>query len=144
MAARKCTTCKKSKPLGDFQKTTKKGVMRTLKKCIACRVHAKQWKKDNVDRLDAYALASREGREWNAEGEGFAKAWSGPSARRTKHTTEGGIIGKACCTCRKWTPLDGYGCLASQWDGLRNDCKECLGLRRAGMSAEGIRKKVGI
>jgi len=49
-----------------------------------------------------------------------------PSNHRVLHETIDNIIGKKCCKCKEWTPLDGYNYSKSHWDKLRNDCKLCL------------------
>jgi hypothetical protein len=49
-----------------------------------------------------------------------------PSPHRILHTEQDGVMGKPCSTCKKWKSLTSYNTLSSHWDGLRNDCKECL------------------
>lgn len=48
------------------------------------------------------------------------------SAKRTPHVKKDNVIGKKCCTCQEWKPLEKYNKSKSQWDKLRNDCKDCL------------------
>ena len=49
-----------------------------------------------------------------------------PSHKRTLHETIDSIIGKKCCNCKEWKPLEEYNSAENHWDKLRNDCKECL------------------
>jgi len=49
-----------------------------------------------------------------------------PSPKRTLHKTVDNLIGKNCCTCKEWKPLDEYNVATKHWDKLRNDCKICL------------------
>lgn len=49
-----------------------------------------------------------------------------PSKHRVLHETVDEIVGKKCCKCKKWKPLDEYNYSKSHWDNLRNDCKNCL------------------
>lgn len=49
-----------------------------------------------------------------------------PSSNRILHNEENGIIGKICCSCKKWKELTNYNFSKNHWDGLRNDCKECI------------------
>ena len=53
-----------------------------------------------------------------------------PSPHRILHTTENGIEGKKCCSCKEWKMLSSYNVQTNHWDGLRNDCKDCLGKYR--------------
>lgn len=55
---------------------------------------------------------------------------SKPSHKRVLHETINEVIGKKCCSCKEWKPLSEYNKLKSHWDGLRNDCKDCLVLYR--------------
>jgi hypothetical protein len=128
----RCQGCKKERDEEAFISTTTKGVRKTVKKCQPCRDAVKAWKAKNKDRIKAYNAGYKEGVAWNPEEHGLAKAGEGPSSRRTPHTTGAdGSTGKACCTCKEWRPLTGYGKLTSHWDGLRNDCNECLRAYRA-------------
>lgn len=49
-----------------------------------------------------------------------------PSPHRALHTEQDGVVGKSCCTCKTWKSLTTYNTATAQWDGLRNDCKDCL------------------
>jgi len=49
-----------------------------------------------------------------------------PSQHRVLHEIINDIIGKKCCTCKKWNPLTNYNKSKTHWDKLRNDCKDCL------------------
>jgi hypothetical protein len=49
-----------------------------------------------------------------------------PSTHRILHETVGEVIGKICCCCKPWRPLEKYNYSKTHWDNLRNDCKLCL------------------
>lgn len=49
-----------------------------------------------------------------------------PSKNRIIHETVDNIIGKKCCTCKKWKPLTNYNFDKTHWDKLRVECKDCL------------------
>jgi len=49
-----------------------------------------------------------------------------PSSKRTLHETIDNIIGKKCCTCQDWKPLNNYNNCKNHWDKLRTECKDCL------------------
>jgi hypothetical protein len=49
-----------------------------------------------------------------------------PSSKRVLHEKIDDIIGKNCCTCKRWQPLTNYNFSEDHWDKLRNDCKDCL------------------
>ena len=49
-----------------------------------------------------------------------------PSQKRILHETIDNVIGKKCCKCKEWKPLEEYNLAENHWDKLRNDCKECL------------------
>tara|TARA_B100002019_G_C21162377_1_gene543990 strand:- start:73 stop:1026 length:954 start_codon:yes stop_codon:yes gene_type:complete len=49
-----------------------------------------------------------------------------PSQKRILHETIDDVIGKKCCKCKEWKPLEEYNLAENHWDKLRNDCKECL------------------
>ena len=48
------------------------------------------------------------------------------SQKRILHETIDGVIGKKCCKCKEWKPLEKYNLAENHWDKLRNDCKDCL------------------
>jgi hypothetical protein len=48
------------------------------------------------------------------------------SIHRILHEEIDNTIGKKCCTCKSWKPLNEYNKSKSHWDNLRNDCKICL------------------
>ena len=48
------------------------------------------------------------------------------SPKRIQHENINDIEGKKCCTCKEWKPLTTYNKSKTHWDGLRNDCKDCL------------------
>jgi hypothetical protein len=54
-----------------------------------------------------------------------------PSPHRILHTTENGVDGKKCCSCKEWKMLSRYNVQTNRWDKLRVDCKDCLGKYRA-------------
>ena len=127
-----CPGCKKARDEESFISATTKGVRKEVKKCQVCRDQAKAWRERNKERVKAYNAGYKEGKAWDPEKHGMAKAYTGPSSKRTPHTTDAaGTVGKACCTCKGWRPLTGYGKLTSHWDGLRNDCNLCLRNYRA-------------
>jgi hypothetical protein len=122
-----CPGCKKNRDEEAFISTTTKGVRKSVKKCQVCRDQAKAWRERNKERIKAYNAGYKKDEAWDPEKHGMAKAYTGPSSKRTPHTTDAaGIIGKACCTCKDWRALTEYGKLTSHWDGLRNDCNHCL------------------
>jgi len=45
---------------------------------------------------------------------------------RTEHENRNAIEGKTCSVCGKWKPLVSYSPSKSVWDGLLNQCKQCL------------------
>jgi hypothetical protein len=49
-----------------------------------------------------------------------------PSPHRNLHTNKNNIIGKKCCTCKKWNNLINYNSDKNHWDNLRAECKDCL------------------
>ena len=49
-----------------------------------------------------------------------------PSQKRILHETIDDVIGKKCCKCKEWKPLEEYNSAENHWDKLRNDCKKCL------------------
>ena len=63
-----------------------------------------------------------------------------PSKHRIVHETVDNIIGKKCCTCKKWKPLTNYNYNKCHWDNLRIDCKDCLIIWRKN-NREQINKK---
>jgi len=126
-----CAGCKKDREEASFISTTTRGVSKPVKKCQVCRDKTKEWREKNKERIKAYNAGYKEGKAWNPEEHGMAKAGSAPSSRRTPHLDINGIMGKACCTCKNWRPLTEYGKLKSHWDGLRNDCNHCLREYRA-------------
>ncbi len=131
----RCPSCKKERDEEAFISTTTKGVRKVVKKCQVCRDQTKAWKAKNKDRVKAYNAGYKEGVAWDPEEHGLAKAGAGVSSNRIPHTTGAdGSTGKACCTCKEWRALAGYGKLTSHWDGLRNDCNECLRAYRASES----------
>jgi hypothetical protein len=128
----RCQGCKKERDEEAFISTTTKGVRKTVKKCQPCRDTVKAWKTNNKDRVKAYNAGYKEGVAWDPKEHGLSAAHTAPSPKRTPHTTGmDGSTGKACCTCKEWRPLTLYGKLTSHWDGLRNDCNECLRAYRA-------------
>lgn len=48
------------------------------------------------------------------------------SSQRIEHEKIDNVIGKKCCTCKDWKPLENYNYSKDHWDNLRNDCKVCL------------------
>ena len=52
------------------------------------------------------------------------------SSKRTKHEIIDDIEGKKCCRCKLWKPLINYNNSKNSWDGLRNDCQDCLVIYR--------------
>lgn len=48
------------------------------------------------------------------------------SPHRVIHTEQDGVMGKPCCTCKTWKSLTTYNKSPTKWDGLRNECKDCL------------------
>jgi hypothetical protein len=49
---------------------------------------------------------------------------------RVLHETIDDVVGKKCCHCKEWRPLNIYNSSKTHWDKLRNDCKICLGRYR--------------
>ena len=49
-----------------------------------------------------------------------------PSQKRILHENIDDVIGKKCCKCKEWKPLEEYNSAENHWDKLRNDCKKCL------------------
>lgn len=49
-----------------------------------------------------------------------------PSNHRILHENIDDVIGKKCCKCKEWKPLEEYNSAENHWDKLRNDCKKCL------------------
>ena len=67
--------------------------------------------------------------EWNIikeENNIINKIKGQPSNKRINHEAIDDIIGKKCCTCKEWQPLNNYNSSENHWDKLRNDCKDCL------------------
>lgn len=53
-----------------------------------------------------------------------------PSQHRVLHENVNNIIGKKCCDCKEWRPLNDFNKSSTHWDNLRNDCKICLKIYR--------------
>ena len=53
-----------------------------------------------------------------------------PSKKRILHETKNNIVGKKCCKCKEWQPLNQYNLAKNRWDKLRIDCKKCLVIYR--------------
>lgn len=66
--------------------------------------------------------------EWEeiVEKKGYTTVKGTPSPNRIQHETVDNVIGKKCCTCKKWKPLDSFNKDKNHWDKLRVDCKKCL------------------
>jgi hypothetical protein len=122
----KCTGCRKEHTLEHFMKNNK-----LLKKCIKCRTENKIWKENNKERIFLYNNLYRHNKtdKWKEikEQNNIKDIVKGkPSKYRVLHETIENIIGKKCCSCKNWTPLDNYNYSKNHWDYLRNDCKDCL------------------
>lgn len=61
------------------------------------------------------------------EDKGYTTVKGSPSPNRIQHEIKDDVIGKKCCTCKKWKPLNsGYNNCSNHWDGFRVDCKKCI------------------
>ena len=77
------------------------------------------------------------------EEEGITEKCKGqPSKHRVKHETIDGVVGKKCCHCKEWRPLNIYNNDKNHWDKLRNECKICLARYRKKNRKELTRKQL--
>ena len=115
-----CKYCKKNKQIDDFQKNNK-----TLVRCIDCRNKSKQWKDKNKERIKLYnkCYRNKELHKWeeiknnnnitdNVKGK--------PSNHRVLHETENNVVGKKCCNCKKWNPLNSYNFSSQHFSNYPN------------------------
>lgn len=155
METKKCTRCRKEKPIELFQKNGK-----ILGNCLPCREYKakrdRERKKDPVQK----AKILEQKRKWAEKNKkhisdynkhykdvqvGNNSDWdkikkdnghsTGPLGKQSKtrkqHVTKDGVEGKHCSKCKDWHPLDNYNYSSKSWDELRTTCKTCLGEYRA-------------
>lgn len=76
------------------------------------------------------------------EDKGYTTVKGSPSPNRIQHEIKDDVIGKKCCTCKKWKPLNsGYNNCSNHWDGFRVDCKKCISEYRKLDYVKFIKKK---
>jgi transcription elongation factor Elf1 len=126
----KCPKCRKEKDESEFKAKND----RLTKACSACREICKKWRAKNKERVKLYNKFIKDKTKnkdlnWadiKTENDITDSVKGFPSNHRVLHETINEIIGKKCCTCKKWSALTNYNKSKTHWDKLRNECKDCL------------------